>query len=153
MSRRFKQNIPSPTEWLNSITARDLIRQANEAPAERRSQAVRILKLLLEAQGADVPLPTVMRCAAQYNACIHTLRRAGFRILNRSENSNGILHSWYRLEVSGLDGTAPTPELTPPRRTKRPAENMQLFPQETPPAKPAQPATWRDPEMGGLSRG
>jgi hypothetical protein len=163
MSRTLKRSIPSPTDWLSLPVAQDLIRQAVEAPADRRTQAVRILNLLLDAQGAEVPLPIVMRCAAQYNYCIHILRRAGFRILNRSEKCNGILHSWYRLEISGLDDSTPPAPEPRARRVKRPAENLQLFTQEqtqpTPPAppapaKPAQSQTiWRDPEMGGLARG
>lgn len=155
MSRRFKQSIPLPTDWLNSPVAKDLMRQANEAPTERHSQQLRILKLLLDAQGAEVPLPTIARCAAQYNGRIHVLRRAGFRILNRSESHNGITHSWYRLEISGLeDSTPPGPVSPRSRRAQRPAENMQLFAEGPAPSKPAQPETiWRDPEMGGASRG
>ncbi len=157
MSRRMKRSIPAPTEWLNSPAAKDLVRQALEAPSERRSQDVRILKLLIDAHGAEVPLPNIMRCAAQYNACIHGLRKAGFRILQRSENCNGILHSWYRLEIEVPEDLSPKEGIRrEPRRAVEPALNMQLFPTqpEPPQSKPAQPATiWRDPEMGGNARG
>jgi len=160
MSRRMKRGIPLPTDWLKSSSAKVLVRQALEAPADRRTQAVRILKLLIEAHGADVPLPTIMRCAAQYNACIHHLRSAGFRILQRSENRGVILHSWYRLEIDVPEDLAPQTETSrEKRRATRPVQNMQLFASEQdaaepPQSKPAQPAmVWRDPEMGGSARG
>jgi hypothetical protein len=151
MSRRIKRNIPSSTEWLNSPVAKDLVRQALEAPTERRTQDVRILKLLIETHGSDVPLPIIMRCAAQYNRCIYNLRTAGFRILQRSEKQNGILHSWYRLEIDVPEDLTPKPQ--PPKREKRPEQNMQLFAAEQETGKPVraaqEPAIWRDPEMGG----
>src|SRR5690348_13764576 len=99
MSRRLKRSIPSPTDWLKSPVAKDLVRQALDAPAEQRSQPARILRLLVQAHGAEVPLPVIMRCAAQYNYCVHQLRNAGFQIVNRSEKRKGVLHSWYRLEI------------------------------------------------------
>lgn len=151
MSRRFKHSNPSPTDWLKSPVARELVRQALGAPAEQRSQPVRILKLLIQAHGADVPLPIIMRCAAQYNRCIHNLRSAGFSIVNRSENRNGVLHSWYRLEIEvPEDLNQPPAQDCARRREKAPAETMQLFAADPEAPKPAQPAmVWRDPEMGG----
>lgn len=151
MSRRLKRSIPSSTDWLQSPVAKDLVRQALEAPSERRSQTARILRLLIQAHGADVPLPSIMRCAAQYNYCIHNLRNVGFRIVNRSENRNGVLHSWYRLEIEvPEDLNQPPVQERAPRREKAPAENMQLFAADAEAPKPAQPAmVWRDPEMGG----
>ena len=157
MSRRIKRSIPSPTDWLKSAVAKDLVRQALEAPSERRSQDARILKLLIQAHGAEVPLPGIVRCAAQYNRCIYNLRTAGFRVLQRSEKQNGILHSWYRLEIEVPEDPTPA-QVQRPKREKRPEQNMQLFATqpdapEQPQAKPAQSAMiWRDPEMGG-SRG
>lgn len=152
MSRRIKRSIPSSTDWLKSPSAKDLVRQALEAPSERRTQEVRILKLLIEAHGAEVPLPVIMRCAAQYNCRIHKLRNAGFRILQRSESRNGILHSWYRLEIDVPEDLTPAP-LQRTKREKRPAQNMQLFATEQETGKPVQaarePVIWRDPEMGG----
>jgi hypothetical protein len=151
MSRRFKRSIPSSTEWLKSAVAKDLVRQALDAPSERRSQTARILRLLIQAHGADVPLPIIMRCAAQYNACIHSLRNVGFRIVNRSESRNGALHSWYRLEIEMPEDLRPSPVSTArSQRETSPAENMQLFAAHPEAPKPAQPAmVWRDPEMGG----
>jgi hypothetical protein len=152
MSRRIKRNIPSSTEWLNSRLAKDLVRQALEAPTERRTQDVRILKLLIQAHGSDVPLPIIMRCAAQYNRCIHDLRTAGFRIVHRSEKRDGVLHSWYRLEIDVPEDLMPGP-VQRPKREKRPEQNMQLFAAEQETGKPVQaaqePTIWRDPEMGG----
>lgn len=157
MSRRIKRSIPSPTDWLNSPVAKDLVRQALEAPSERRSQDARILRLLIQAHGAEVPLPAIMRCAAQYNRCIYNLRTAGFRIVQRSEKQNGILHSWYRLEIDVPEDLTPAP-VQRQKREKCPAQNMQLFATEhdipeQPQSKPAHSdMIWRDPEMGG-SRG
>ena len=63
-----------------------------------KTQRARILRLLIDARGAWVPLPEIMACAAQYNARILELRRAGFNIPKpRVETINGQKHTWYRL--------------------------------------------------------
>lgn len=118
-----------------------------------RGQTQRMFNLLAAARGAEVPLPVIMRCAAQYNACIHRLRKLGLRITNRTEIVNGVKHSWYRLELG------PLPEKSRNQRTKRstgtsPSQsNMELFSEASAP-KPAHSATiWRDPEMGGMNHG
>jgi hypothetical protein len=69
------------------------------------TQRGRILNLLRSANGAWVPLPEIMRCAAQYNTRILELRRSGLTIENRTEEINGVKHSWYRL----IKSKAPPP--------------------------------------------
>lgn len=121
-----------------------------------RGQTQRIFNLLVAARGAEVPLPVIVRCAAQYNSCIHRLRKLGLRIINRTEIVNGVKHSWYRLEL----GPPPEESLKQKAKTRErgtgssPSQsNMELF-GEPPAPKPAQSATiWRDPEMGGMNHG
>lgn len=141
-----------------------------------RTQPRKILEILLAANGNEVPLADIMSCAAQYNACIHHLRKVGYKIINRTETRNGIKHSWYRLETGApvTDGPARTHGATenrangPRTQSRTTLENAQtvaslpvgnaeqsaLFPEtETPRQKPAARA-WRDPEMqGGRARG
>lgn len=64
----------------------------------RKSQAAALLRLLIEAHESWVPLPEILKLGiAQYNARIHTLRRIGFNIENRTSRVNGAKHSWFRL--------------------------------------------------------
>jgi hypothetical protein len=73
-------------------------RTVSRTPGNRKTQRAAILRLLIDARGAWVPLPEIMACAAQYNARIHELRRIGFNIPKpRIEHVNGETHSWYRL--------------------------------------------------------
>lgn len=74
--------------------------------SSRQTQCERILRLLLDAHGSWVALPEIMACAAQYNARIFSLRRAGHNIENRTQEVNGECHSWYRLVDSP---TVPAP--------------------------------------------
>lgn len=67
---------------------------------ERNTQRSVILRLLVTAGGGWVPLPEIMKCAAQYNTRIFELRRRGFNIENRTETVNGERHSWFRLVSS-----------------------------------------------------
>jgi hypothetical protein len=137
-------------------------REGEAAPASSNSKTQRqhILDLLMAAEGAEVPLADIMVCAAQYNACIHALRKLGYRIVNRSETRTGIKHSWYRLESSPADLTPRTPEPAPSRKKcaranvqptpqpSEPAQTLSLFPEM--PASAQQPSAWRDPELDGL---
>lgn len=66
----------------------------------RQTQRDRILRLLIDARGAWVPLPEIIELAAQYNARILELRRLGFNIENRTERVDGARHSWFRLVSS-----------------------------------------------------
>lgn len=72
---------------------------AEPTPAsERKAQSGRILRLLIAARGAWIPLPEIMACAAQYNSRIHELRKVGFRVENKLETADdGTKHSFYRL--------------------------------------------------------
>jgi hypothetical protein len=65
--------------------------------AGRKTQRAAILRLLIDARGDWVPLPDILACAAQYNARIFELRRLGFSIENRTEEIDGVRHSWFRL--------------------------------------------------------
>jgi hypothetical protein len=75
------------------------------------TQRAAILRILLEAKGAWVPLPRITACAAQYNARIFELRRLGWIIENRAETQpDGERHTWFRLtgkKLNTLDETPP----------------------------------------------
>lgn len=83
----------------HSIPARATYNK-NLAPESANTQRARILNLLIEARGREVPLPEISACACQYGARIFELRRLGFVILNRTEDRDGVRHSFFRL-VSG----------------------------------------------------
>jgi hypothetical protein len=61
------------------------------------TQRSEILAKLINAQGARVPLPEIVACAAQYGSRIFELRRMGFNILNERQRVDGELHTWFRL--------------------------------------------------------
>jgi hypothetical protein len=63
----------------------------------RQTQRAAILRLLIDARGGWVPLPKIMACAAQYNARIFELHRTGLKIENKTEDIDGVKHSWFRL--------------------------------------------------------
>ncbi len=48
-----------------------------------------------------IPLPSLMKIAAQYNARISELRGDGMNIKNKTEKVNGKKHSWYRYLPDG----------------------------------------------------
>ncbi len=135
-------------------------RGGDDLPPNFSSQKQQILDLLMAAGGREVPLAEIMICAAQYNACIHELRKRGYKILNRTETRNGVRHSWYRLESS-------PPELAPPSARKKSARPESV---PAPPSRPPQPSpspqalslfpemdgrrpVWRDPEMNAVKHG
>lgn len=62
------------------------------------TQRAAILRLLLDAKGAWIPLPEIIACAAQYNARIFELRKL-YQIENRTQTDpkTGVRHSWFRL--------------------------------------------------------
>jgi hypothetical protein len=141
-------------------------RDAGTASSNFRPQAQHILDLLIAAEGAEVPLAEIMVCAAQYNFCIHGLRKRGYKIVNRTETRNGVRHSWYRLESSPADLTPRTPEPAPARKKSgrveppstslpapQPAQTLSLFPEMPAPATPPQRSVWRDPELNGVKNG
>jgi hypothetical protein len=75
----------------------------NHSTPQSNTQRAAILRLLIDARGAWVPLPEIMACAAQYNARLHELRKAGFNIPKpRIETINGQKHTWYRLLASPM---------------------------------------------------
>jgi hypothetical protein len=81
-------------------------------PASAKNQRSRILRLLMNAQGAWVPSPEIAACAQQYNARLYELRQLGFVIENRIETdeSTSERRSWFRLVRE-----APTQAATPTR--------------------------------------
>jgi hypothetical protein len=71
---------------------------------------------LIDACGGWVPLPDILALGiALYNARIFELRRLGFFIENRTEEIDGVRHSWFRL-VSSSQAT--------PDRTKNTESNF-----------------------------
>jgi hypothetical protein len=151
---------------LQSRDATDLPQEA--ASSNFKTQRQHILDLLMAAEGAEVPLADIMACAAQYNRCIHDLRKGGYKIVNRAETRNGVRHSWYRLESSPVDLTprTPPPEPAPSRKKSgrvdqpstspppsQPAQTLSLFPEMPAPAAPPQHSAWRDPELDGVKNG
>jgi hypothetical protein len=75
-------------------------RSVNHFSIQSKTQRSAILRLLIDARGAWVPLPKIMACAAQYNSRLLELRRLGFNVENRTENVDGARHSWFRLLTS-----------------------------------------------------
>jgi hypothetical protein len=151
------------SKHLQSREGTDLRLEA--ASSNFKTQRQHILDLLMAAEGAEVPLADIMVCAAQYNACIHELRKRGYKIVNRAETRNGVRHSWYRLESSPADLT-PTPEPAPSRKKSggveppstslpapQPAQTLSLFPEMPPSATSPQRSVWRDPELDGVKNG
>ena len=151
MSRILKQTMPKPSDWKYSLEAAELLKEAQTETVDRKSQAARILRLFLDRRGNDIPLPMIMKCAAQYNACIHALRRAGFRIVNFNSRQDGVLHSWYRLEMEDPEDLTtncylrkrPRPSISEPQTGllfTEAAQRTNLLDHFQP---------WQDPEMGG----
>ncbi len=74
----------------------------------RKTQRGRILELLIKAACGWVPLPDILALGiAQYSARVFELRRLGFRIENRRERVDGVLHTYFRL--NGGSAIAPRP--------------------------------------------
>ena len=117
--------------------ARAKIERKNRDP-----QTEEIDRLLIEAQGAEVPAYKIAEIALQFCARIHTLRHKKHRnIVNRTERrADGTVVSIYRL-VS--DPQTPAQPATPTTPTPHPAhaDTPSLFPG-------ALPQTWIDPEEG-----
>jgi len=104
------------------------------APESSSSQRARILRLLIEARGREVPLPEIAACACQYGARIFSLRKRGFVILNRTEERDGVRHSFFRLVSSPVQAEASpaaerddNPQTIPPNVKSDPREQLQLF--------------------------
>jgi Helix-turn-helix domain len=66
----------------------------------KKTQRARILSLLVQAKGAEVPLSAILDLRiSQFGARIYELRKKlGFRIVNRTERVDGQTRSWFRLE-------------------------------------------------------
>jgi len=90
-------------------------------------------------------MPKIAACACQYNARIYELRRLGFRIANRTQDVDGVRHSWFRL----------VPESAPPQPAPEPATKAVV---PSPPSQPPLFATgsfqrWGDDPEEGAQRG
>lgn len=83
-------------------------RSVNDVPLQSKTQRAAILRLLIDAHGAWVPLPEILALGiAQYNSRIFELRRLRFNIENRTEHVDGVRHSWFRLVTSPAAPAAP----------------------------------------------
>lgn len=113
------------------------------APESSSSQRARILRLLIEARGTEVPLPEIAECACQYGARIFELRKLGFVILNRTEDIDGSRRSWFRLVAGPPEASSPArpaaaeldnndPQTIPPNEKSDRREQFQLFPAKDP---------------------
>jgi hypothetical protein len=105
------------------------------APGSSSSQRARILRLLIEARGREVPLPEIAACACQYGARIFSLRKMGFVIENRTQEIDGVRHSFFRLVSSPTQASPAThaerdddPQTIPANVKSDPREQFQLFP-------------------------
>ena len=78
-------------------------------PESANSQRARILNLLIAARGGEVGLPEISALAAQYNARLFELRRLGFKIVNRTQEIDGVRHSWFRLLAGSAQSDTSTP--------------------------------------------
>lgn len=86
---------------MNSETRANASRQNGRRggrPAERDAGRAKILALLEEHAGQEVPLPAILKLGvAQYGARILELRRAGRTIENRAEWREGKKYTWFKL--------------------------------------------------------
>ncbi len=80
----------------------------------RISQRGRILGLLLDARGSEVPAPELARISLQYSARVLELRRLGFRIVNRVETVAGVRRGFFRLVSGPVAVTSPAPAAAVP---------------------------------------
>src|SRR5579859_6197946 len=96
-------------------TCRSTIQLNSAHPHSAKTQRARILRLLIDAHGAWVPLLLILELhISQFGARIFELRRLGFQIENKTErDDSGVVHSWYRL-VSNAPN-AETPKSDPPK--------------------------------------
>jgi hypothetical protein len=68
------------------------------APYAFVGQRGRLLRLLLDNKGSDVPLPAVRALGiAQHSPRFKELRDVGYKIENRMQRLDGEYLSWYRL--------------------------------------------------------
>jgi hypothetical protein len=150
-------------------------RSSSDVPPNFKSQRQHILDLLLAAGGGgggggEVPLADIMLCAAQYNYCIYKLRQQGYKILNRQQTRDGVVHSWYRLESAPREiapessrkksarsksADTPAPSQSRPQPPPSPLQTLSLFPEMAAPAQQPKPErrVWRDPEMNAVKHG
>jgi hypothetical protein len=96
----------------------------HDAPPNARSQCGRILHLLESRCGEWVPLPEILALGcAQYNARLHSLRRAGYVIENKTETIGNQRHSWFRLLPPTKPEPVPEADFMRERREEEAQEN------------------------------
>ena len=78
-------------------TATESLSLCGHCPSEFHGQRGAILELLRSRKGQWIELFHFIQLAAQYNARIFELRRAGFGIENKTARVNGQVHGWFRL--------------------------------------------------------
>jgi hypothetical protein len=99
----------------------------NHFSPQSKTQSAAILRLLIEARGSWVPLPEILKCAAQYSARVCELRKLGFNIENRTERRpDGARHSWFRLVPRRAETQEPKPEPIP-WEERRPVTGLELW--------------------------
>jgi Helix-turn-helix domain len=124
---------------------------AQRDPSKRKGQRARLLALLDEARGGWVPLPEILALGiAQYNARIFELRRLGFSIENRTEEIDGVRHSWFRL-VDSISPPATSPSHPPP--ADRPSTTADWFERQTGKPRPAEQTPAAGPLFGTATHG
>jgi hypothetical protein len=90
-------------------------RSVSNLPLQSKTQRAAILRLLIDARGAWVPLPQILDLhISQFGARIFELRRLGFSIENRTErDDSGVVHSWYRVVGDLPKDESHTPKPSP----------------------------------------
>ena len=91
---------------------------SRESVPNRKTQQGRLLQLLVDVHGGEVPAPEFARVSLQYSTRVLELWRLGFTIINRVETVNGVKHGFFRLEtgpaaVTSMPAPVPAPTTTP----------------------------------------
>jgi hypothetical protein len=97
----------------------------------RSTQRDRILALLLNAQGEEVPLPQILELKiSQFGARIKEIREAGHIVRNRTERRDGRIFSWYRLEPKPTASTrSPQTSVSAPGGRATQTAPIEMFPE------------------------
>jgi hypothetical protein len=122
----------------------------NAREQKRKSQEQRILDLLLQAFPGEVPLPAILKLGiAQYSRAIHTLRRSGHEIANRSVwNDAGERHTFFRLKSRFARPVVSQAVEHGSNRTDNRSALRNTYPEAQPDLLqiPVQETRWQDPE-------
>ena len=69
-----------------------------------KHQRTNIRKLFERNPFIWIPMPDIMKMAAQYNTRILELRREGMNIINKKKWVDGEFHSWFKYLPTDKDG-------------------------------------------------